>query len=180
MSIQLTALTTGVESYFRQVQATRMADVPIINPALEVQTVGFHHTEEGCLGVLITPWFISLMLLPCEGDDWQELAPGSSQTHYFPAGEYDFLLASDPVIGRYQSCSLLSPVLQIQDQETAVAFAEAALAALMQPTMKETARSSEPDPRVTDAVADKLSDTRCNRRNFLRGQFRPKPCEETR
>jgi [NiFe] hydrogenase assembly HybE family chaperone len=130
MTLPVETFARDLERHFQQVQQTRMAGVPILNPALRVQAVGFRHTERGCLGVLITPWFINLMLLPCEGDEWRERAPGSSQTHRFPSGNYTFLHAEEPGIGRYQSCSLLSPVLEIQDQDTAVQVAIAALQAL--------------------------------------------------
>jgi [NiFe] hydrogenase assembly HybE family chaperone len=182
MTVQLEALTEGVRRHFRHVHETRMKDIPILNPALQVQTVGFQHTENGCLGVLITPWFISLMLLPCEGDDWHDLTVGSTQTHYFPSGAFDFLLAYDVAIGRYQTCSLLSPVLEMEDQPAAVAFAEAALEALMDPANKETREQQQykgqPLEQNTAAEAEQAvvddanPDQGCDRRNFLRGRFR--------
>ena len=51
-----------------RIQRERMADIPLLNPALEVQAVGFSVWEAYCLGVLITPWFMNLMLLPLAGD----------------------------------------------------------------------------------------------------------------
>ena len=41
-----------------------MAGVPMLNPALRVQAVGFRHWQSHWLGVLVTPWFMNLMLLP--------------------------------------------------------------------------------------------------------------------
>jgi [NiFe] hydrogenase assembly HybE family chaperone len=142
--LQLTALTGGLVRHFRHVAATRMTDVPIVNPAVGVEAVGFERTAEGFLGVLVTPWFISLMLLPLEGDDWQERQIGSETTHAFPSGNYVFQVAGDDAIGTYQTCSLLSPVLELADHATAVAVARAALLALHD----EDQRDSSADTRA--------------------------------
>ncbi len=119
-----------------------MADIPVLNPALEVKAVGFHRSAAGCLGVLITPWFINLVLLPCEGDDWQERPIGSSHTYSFPSGSYQFLMAEEKGIGRFQSCSLLSPVLELPDQATALEVAFAALGALIDPRHRDSESST--------------------------------------
>jgi [NiFe] hydrogenase assembly HybE family chaperone len=130
MTIQVEVFTKALEQQFRHVHQTRMADVPIINPKLTVQAIGFKQVEQGLLGVLITPWFINLVLLPIKDNEWIELPVGSSQSHIFSSGAYQFLVGEEENIGRYQSCSLLSPILEIADQDTAIQFATAALKAL--------------------------------------------------
>lgn len=140
--LQLQALTRGLERHFRHVAQTRMVDLPIVNPALAVEAVGFTRTEAGCLGVLITPWFMSLVLLPCEGDDWLDLPIGSEVHHRFASGSYAFQIAGDEHTGRYQTCSLLSPLLEIGDQASAVAVAVAALEALHDPRHRDSASST--------------------------------------
>lgn len=153
MDLQLEALTEGLEQHFRRIERTRMAGLPILNPVLRVQAVGLRRIDDGCLGALITPWFISLVLLPCEGGDWQDLPVGSRLSRRFPSGAYDFLVADEPPIGRYQTCSLLSPVLELADQETAVAFAEAALRLIQDPGQRDLAsdtRAAEIERRWRD------------------------------
>ena len=137
--LQLAALTSGLVRHFRHVAATRMADVPIVNPAIGVEAVGFERTAEGFLGVLVTPWFISLVLLPLEGDDWHDQRIGTEITHRFASGSYVFQVAGDDAIGAYQACSLLSPVLELADHETAVAVAHAALLALHDEDQRDSA-----------------------------------------
>jgi [NiFe] hydrogenase assembly HybE family chaperone len=124
-------LTAGLEAAFTRIQRERMTDVPILNPELRVQAVGFSVREEYCLGVLITPWFMNLMLLPLAGDAWAGLPPGSRIDQAFPSGSYEFILGEAEGIGRYLMCSLFSPVFEFENQAAAVATAEAVLTGLM-------------------------------------------------
>ncbi|PVV06317.1 MAG: hypothetical protein B6D77_16105 [gamma proteobacterium symbiont of Ctena orbiculata] len=124
-------LIQGLECQFRHIQQERMQGLPLLNPALHVEAVGFCKWNEYCLGVLITPWFMNLMLLPPEGDSWETMGVGDKQLHHMPSGPYEFILGEEEGIGRYQMCSLFSPVFEFADQATAVATAEAVMDALM-------------------------------------------------
>lgn len=124
-------LIEGLEVQFRHIQRERMQGLAQLNPNLHVEAVGFRQWNGFCLGVLITPWFMNLMLLPPEGDSWKELRIGHKQHHQMPSGPYEFILGEEEGIGRYQMCSLFSSVFEFADQATAVATAEAAMDALM-------------------------------------------------
>ncbi len=182
----MAALTHGLEGHFRHVRDTRMADVPILNPALDVQTVGFRRIDEGYFGALITPWFISLVILPAEDECWAEQAVGSRHVRTFPSGNYEFLIAAEESIGRYLSCSLLSPVFEIADQASAVATARAALQAIDDPECRddgantrtaeierrwhgEEEQDESPQPAHA-AVDDRPAEAPLSRRDFLRGR----------
>ena len=115
----------------------------MLNPALEVKAVGFRGWRGRCLGVLITPWFMNLMLLPAEGDEWEELQIGTRQLHNLPSGDYEFILGEEAGIGRYLSCSLFSPMFEFADQGAALATAEAVMTALMQPLNRDGAATGE-------------------------------------
>lgn len=124
------ALIARLEAVFAEIQATRMADVPVLNGALQVEAVSFMASGESWLGVLITPWFMNLMLLPRTADAWPGLVTGQSVAHAFPSGVYDFVVGHEAALGRYQSCSLFSPMFEFPDQASARATAQAALAHL--------------------------------------------------
>lgn len=136
-------LTEGLEVHFRRIQRERMQGVPLLNPALEVKAVGFRGWQGRCLGVLVTPWFMNLMLLPAEGDEWEELQIGTKQLHNLPSGDYEFVLGEEAGIGRYLSCSLFSPMFEFADQGAALATAEAVMAALMQPVNRDGTPAGE-------------------------------------
>ncbi|MEW8627477.1 MAG: [NiFe]-hydrogenase assembly chaperone HybE [Candidatus Thiodiazotropha sp.] len=121
----------GLEVQFRNIQQQRMQGLPLLNPALQVEAVGFRQWQDLCLGVLITPWFMNLMLIPHEGDSWCDKQIGDKQTYQFPSGPYEFILGEEEGIGRYQMCSLFSPVFEFRDQQTAVTTAKQVMLAIM-------------------------------------------------
>jgi [NiFe] hydrogenase assembly HybE family chaperone len=136
-------LTAGLEAAFTRIQRERMADVPILNPDLEVQAVGFRIWEERCLGVLITPWFMNLMLLPLDSDDWAGQSSGNKVKHVFPSGHYEFMVGEEDGIGHYQMCSLFSPVFEFQTQDAAIATAEAVMDGLMDEANRDDVSTRE-------------------------------------
>lgn len=118
------ALTGRLERIFRDIQTTRMADVPVLNSALRVEAVSFSAWGDDWLGILVTPWFMNLMLLPRTA--WPELPTGQTIVHAFPSGEYPFIVGAEPALGRHQFCSLFSPMFEFPDQASARATAQAA------------------------------------------------------
>src|SRR6056297_4098139 len=63
----------------------RMRDLPFYNDSLSIEPVGFREWEGHRLGILITPWFINLILLPGEQDDWSGVDPGDQSDWHLPA-----------------------------------------------------------------------------------------------
>lgn len=144
--------TTGpvcLERAFRAIQRERMTDIPLLNDALGVEAIGFRPWQGRTLGVLLTPWFMSLVLLPGEHERWHETAVGERRQWRFPAGRYEFICAWHAAIGGYQSCSLFSPVLEFASHEEARAVALAALDALL---------DAQTGERITAAIAERASD----------------------
>ncbi len=123
---------------FRTV-AQRMAGLAFVNPALEVEAVAFAPWEGRWLGVMLTPWFMNLTLTPRDPAAWRPLLPGAKRRYRFPAGDYEFVGARDDAIGEYQVCSLFSPLLEFDDQETARLVATLAREALFDPANAEVA-----------------------------------------
>ena len=158
-------VTQRLEAAFEHIHRARMADVPILNAALRVQAVGAQPWQGHWLAVLITPWFMNLILLPGTGDDWQGHRPGSKRTCTFPSGVYEFIAGHEDGLGPYQACSLFSPVLEFEDQTAALAAAEAALEAVM-----EAPEAPQPEPGAMERPI--------SRRDLLRGAFRNKERRE--
>jgi [NiFe] hydrogenase assembly HybE family chaperone len=120
-----------LEAAFNDILQNRMHDVPMLNPALSVQALGFIHYQQDWLGILITPWFMNLLLLPEPDSNWQTQQPGSKFSQTFPYGMYEFTVANDAQLGVYALCSLFSPMFQFEDQAAAVTAAKAALQGLL-------------------------------------------------
>jgi [NiFe] hydrogenase assembly HybE family chaperone len=159
--------------------AARMAGLGVVNPALEVDAVGFAPWEEHWLGVMVTPWSMNLMLLPRNPRSWQPLAVGAKRRYAFPAGEFEFVGGSDPELGAYQVCSLFSPVHEFADHATARLVATLARAALLDsanaPAAEAPAGKGRAASRCTHdgplARLERRLDAPLSKRAFLRGRF---------
>jgi len=127
----ITAKRQLLESVFNKIYTERMHDVPIINDKISVSAVGFQQWQNSILGILVTPWFMNIMLLPGQSENWDERQELSEKTHFFPSGKYTFLMAFEEDIGRYQICSLFSPMFEFADDFAAVDTATHALRELM-------------------------------------------------
>lgn len=132
-------LKARIERCFQRIETERMAGIPILNRALRVEAVGLRRYADDWLGILVTPWFISAMLLPAsaaseagtEAADHQRAAVGSKSVARFPAGRFEMIHGREDDLGPFSMCSLFSPVLEFADHASAVIAAEAALAALL-------------------------------------------------
>ncbi|MDR2173437.1 MAG: [NiFe]-hydrogenase assembly chaperone HybE [Burkholderiales bacterium] len=151
---------------FERIAHTRMQGLPFLNPALRVEAIGFRPWQAFWLGVVVTPWMMNLMLLPCESEQWPTVARGERLHYQFPAGDYDFIMAHDDTLGEYMMCSLFSPVQQFCDHEVARLTAEFALKALFESDAPEAASEETPRPTLHEKLATPLS-----KRDFLRGRF---------
>ena len=136
--------------HFARVQAERMAGLPLLNPALCVEAVGFEwaaQTEDEAgsppvaEGVLVTPWFMSLVRLPLA------LQPHGNRVarkfvRDFGSEGFEFIGAHDDAVGYHETCALFSPMEGFATQAQAVETALASLA-LVRP---EPAKAVAPEP----------------------------------
>lgn len=106
-------------AHYRQVWQERMADLPFVNPALQVEAVGFTRHQGDWLGVMITPWFINLFLLAGGGELWGDIPAGERRYLNLPCGTLQFLADDDPGLGPYQYCPLIAPVSSVPDMASA-------------------------------------------------------------
>lgn len=130
------ARTAQLEETFRTIAAKDMAGVPVLNDKLAVQAVGFQPWEGRLLGVLVTPWFMNLVLLPQEGTAEAPVV-GSKRLLEFPSGRYEFVQGHDARLGPWESCSLFSPMFEFRSMAEAVEVAAAVMAALFDPDIRE-------------------------------------------
>ncbi len=105
-----------LQAVFEKIQHERMQDMPVINTKLSVAAVGFHPWQDCYLGVLVTPWFMNLMLLPQTPGQWHDLPELGKTHHTFPSGQYSFITGQEEGVGKYQMCSLFSPMFEFADQ----------------------------------------------------------------
>ncbi len=138
-------IAAELEGVFARIHRDRMADVPILNEALRVEAVGFVACGDEVLGVLVTPWFMNLLLVPAEPAVDAEQRPGDKTVVSVPGGDFEFIAAYEDGIGPYRMCSLFSPVFEFADHDTAVATAAAVMDRLLnEPEAAESERARAP------------------------------------
>ncbi len=155
------AAAERLERCFAEIAAQRMAGVPILNAALRVKALGTRDWQGFWLSILVTPWFLNVMLQP-QAAETETLAVGVKRLFSLPAGPFEFIRGHEPSVGGYWMCSLFSPVLEFTDQEAAEATATAALEALFaeddaseaEPDMAMIWRGELPAPEALDEVPE--------------------------
>jgi [NiFe] hydrogenase assembly HybE family chaperone len=122
--------------HFRRVHET-MRDLPICNPRLDVAAIGFRSYGEHALGVILTPWFMNLMICAAGSDELAPRPVGETAYWPLPAGRVGFIVGRLDGFGRVDSCSLFSPMDDFVDDAAAHAVAAAALDELFDPAPED-------------------------------------------
>lgn len=118
---------------FQRVDAG-MRDLPVYNEKLSVEAIGFRlFGDAALLGVVLTPWFMNLIMLPIERVPMKMAEIGRSISLELPAGKRAFVVGGDETNGLYKAHSLHSPVLNFTLPGQAQAEARRMLALLMTP-----------------------------------------------
>lgn len=134
-----------LQHLFEQIASTRMAGLPILHPALQVEVLGFEplpldalpqeqaapaglQAQPELLGILITPWFMNLLCLPLR-PCLRTSALAAKRELLLGAQRFEFLAHAEAGLGTFWACSLFSPMSEFVDQaqarETAVAVLQA-------------------------------------------------------
>lgn len=124
--------------HFEHIYVEHMQDLPIVNKRVQVEAVGFQDYNEHKLGVLITPWFMNLVLLP-HGDAWADSAQGDKSSIEFPSGPIEFTISRDETLGTYLTAVLFRSVSDFPDHDVARDVAERVMKELFVPARKDRA-----------------------------------------
>lgn len=168
--------TDALVALFEHVRTTRMTGVPILNPALRVEVVGFEALNRtpatdpsACSAIdsiaikqphpersspAFPPGAIGILITP-----WfmnlvyvpllrvdEPDRAGGSTPHAVGSERFEFIAAYEPGFGSFEACSLFSPMFEFADQATAVATAQAVLAELRRAPVAPTVAAPQPAP----------------------------------
>ncbi len=112
--------------------ALKVKGLPIYNPTLAVEAVGFRLHEGRRVGVVLTPWFMNLTVLPST-EDRAVWVSGGTVRLAFPSGAYDFTVSELDDVGLVGCCSLFSTMSEFTDHEAARLAASTVAEALFEP-----------------------------------------------
>lgn len=135
-----------LEAAYRHIHATKMADVPILNPRLRVEAVAFQPFDGGLFGALVTPWSVNAVFFPPPGPPSPELG----RARALPSGVFTFLPQRLEGLGVVELSSIFSPALEFESHEAAVATAAEAVRLLLSP---EAPRQADAGARAEPPAA---------------------------
>lgn len=113
-----------LESAFQAVAKGGMQDLPFSQPQIPVRACGFQLFEQQWVGTLLTPWMLSLLVLPGPEQVWQPRAVGDKLALSLPCGSVRFIVGEVEGCGQYLACSLMSPLDRHLGAEQALALAQ--------------------------------------------------------
>jgi len=140
-------LTQRIEAAFGAIAQTRMRDMPLNNPRLQVAMVGLRAWQASWIGVLVTPWSINLLQLPMPGAPFPPARADAVIDVALPGAVMPFMPARLDALGEYRMCSLFSPAQQFADQATAIATAQETLRLLFEPQGSPSSGAQNPSRR---------------------------------
>jgi [NiFe] hydrogenase assembly HybE family chaperone len=148
------AIGETLAALYVSVRAGPMRDMPICNDALDVEAVGFRAFGARAVGVIVTPWFMNLIVIPEAPVD-----SGSAVGVALPAGDVECVPARLDGFGAILACSLFSPMFVFSDMPMAREAAREAMKALFDPELLDEKRAQKPSA--------------LDRRALLRGRLAP-------
>jgi len=169
------ARVSALVARFTHIGEERMRDLPIYHHALHVEAVGFQPWEDGSIGVLITPWFMNVMLLAGNKNRWRSLGVGEKVVQKLPSGEHEFVVGEDEALGVYLFRSLASPMFRFKTQAQARNAAVVALQRLMTAAAAGEESETSKDGKQIDAPGGQD----LGRRAFLRRLLPDGSAEDT-
>ena len=134
MNAACVAAGERLSACYDRIGRERMAGLPVCNPALAVEAVGFRALAGEAVGVLVTPWCMNLVLLGLPGAPPRSALPaGATRDVSFPVGTITLTVALLEPFGRVDAASLVSPMDAFASQDDARATALAALQTVLTP-----------------------------------------------
>lgn len=94
---------------YERIAREQMADLPFYHTAMPIvaECVLF---EEQWLGCVLTPWMLSVVVLPGPDQHWPRRGSGERLALQLPCGDMTFMVGELPEIGQLLACSLMSPL----------------------------------------------------------------------
>ena len=112
--------------------ALKVKGLPIYNPTLAIEAIGFREHEGRQVGVVVTPWFMNLTVLPSPEDLGVWVSGGTTRLG-FPSGNYDFMVSQLEGVGLVGTCSLFATMVDFTDHEAAQLAAKTVADAVFEP-----------------------------------------------
>lgn len=94
---------------YQQIGAGEMRDLPFYRSAIQVSAL-MRPFDSQWLGCVLTPWMLSVVILPGPDQVWPARKIGERLALQLPRGDMTFMVGELPQSGQLLSCSLMSPL----------------------------------------------------------------------
>ena len=122
-----------------------MQDLPFYHKGIECFCPKFVLFEEQWIGTVLTPWMISVVILPGPQQQWEPRELGDKLTVQLPYKALTFTVSGVENVPQYLSCSLLSPLDPNLTNEQAVQLTQDCLRMVL--SMQTKQPTFDPDRR---------------------------------
>lgn len=112
-----------LEQTFTEIAQGEMQTLPFFRAQVPVRALGFQCYEGQWVGVMLTPWMLSILVLPGPDQVWDSRPLGERLGLSLPFGNAVFHVSEIGAIGQYLSCSLMSPLDPAMSAEQALQLA---------------------------------------------------------
>jgi [NiFe] hydrogenase assembly HybE family chaperone len=144
--------TAELVANFERIAREIMVGLPFYNEALTVEAIDFAPFGDERIGILVTPWFMNLMLIGDVAEPYGEARNGEKRVVDLPSGPQTFLRGGDESFGMFYAHSLASPLTAYVSQDQARAIARAALARLLSPPPADVSSQESSRPAAARAA----------------------------
>lgn len=132
------------QSAMQQV-AKEMQDLPFYREGIECYCPKFVLFENQWIGTVVTPWMLSVVILPGKDQQWEPREIGDKLTVQLPYKSLTFTVSSLETIPQYLSCSLHSPIDPAMTNAQAIQLAQDCLRMIL--SMPTKTPTFDPDRR---------------------------------
>ncbi len=106
-----------IQAEFEKIHQENMRGMPFCREDLQVTTSSFQLMDNHWVGAVLTPWMLSLLIVPAEHASWSDEFKVTDKVGIrLATGDYHFTFGELEELGLYLACSLLSPVDSINTQ----------------------------------------------------------------
>lgn len=103
---------------YHVIRSTGMGSAPVANDRLMIESLGFRASGDDWIGLMITPWFIGMVLVSGDGR-FDRARRGDKIKLALPAGTFEFIVEQPAAFGPVPICRLFAPVGEFSDQSSA-------------------------------------------------------------
>ena len=137
-----------LEAAFRNIADSAMRDLPFYQPQIPVRACKFQLFEHQWLGAMLTPWMLSLLVLPGPDQNWEKRAIGEKLALSLPCGNVRFTVGGIEGVGQYLACSLMSPLERHATSSQLLTVAEQTVQMALALPVRNTAEPANPSLRA--------------------------------